>query len=86
MESRLKHMKTYISCPSPFMCRHIQPKKIQKNPKLGSSPREARRRAQRRRAGRGLEPNLRFFWIFFRLYMAAHKRGGAGNIWFHMFL
>ena len=57
-------MKTYISCPSPFMCRHIQPKTNPKNPKLGSSPRPARRRCARRRASRGLEPNLRFFLIF----------------------
>ena len=84
MENLLKHIKTYISCPSPFMCRHIQPKK--KILKLGSSPQEARRRAQRRRAGRGLEQNLRFFGLFFRLYMAAHKGGGAGNIWFHICL
>ena len=68
-------MKTYISCPSPFMCRHIQPKKNPKNPKLGSSPRPARRRCARRRASSGLEPNLGFFGFLFRLYMAAHKKG-----------
>ena len=73
-------MKTYISCPSPFMCRHIQPKKNQKNPKLGSSPREARRRAQRRRAGRGLESDSDF-WICFRFLGKRHMNGeGAGNI------
>ena len=64
MENPLKHMKLCVSCPSPFMCRHIQPKKDPKNPKLDSSPREARRRAQRRRAGRGLESNLGFLGSF----------------------
>ena len=51
-------MKRCISCPSPLMCRHIQPKKDPKNPKLDSSPRPARRRCARRRASRGLESNL----------------------------
>ena len=58
MENLQKHMKRCISCHSPFMCRHIQPKKEPKNPKLDSSPRPARRRCARRRASRGLEFNI----------------------------
>ena len=57
-------MKTYISCPSPFMCRHIQPKENPKNLKLGSSPRPARRRCARRRASRGLESDSAFLGVF----------------------
>ena len=57
-------MKQCISCPSPFMCRHIQPKKDPKNPKLDSSPRPARRRCARRRASRGLESDFDFLDLF----------------------
>ena len=57
-------MKPYISCPSRFMCRHIQPKKNPKNLKLGSSPRPARRRCARRRASRGLESDFDFLDLF----------------------
>ena len=56
-------MKTYISCPSPFMCRHIQPKN-ETNLKLCSSPRPARRRCARRRASRGLESDFDFLDLF----------------------
>ena len=69
------------------MCRHIQPKKnkqIQNWIRARGPPalRCARRRPVPRAAG--LNPILDF-WDFFRLYMAAPKRGGAGSIGLYSF-
>ena len=34
----------------------------------------------------GSNPIVDFLFFFFRLYMAAHKRGGAGNIGLYCFI
>ena len=70
------------------MCRHIQPKKNQKS-KIGFEPAArgtGRRRAQRRRAGRGLEPNLRFFGFFLGCIWRHIKGEGRKYMFSYVFI